>query len=332
MTTFNSDSEPQQSKLILGVDGGGTKTVASIAVANPSTGELQVLGTGLSGPGNPRSVGFDRAYANILNAISQAIELSKPIPNLRVEVGCISLAGAGRSEEQRKVREWFRSQDLVNHVLITDDIEPIRYAPRRETNPNPELWQNCVTLIAGTGSIAKLYLAQGDIYRAGGWGYLLGDEGSGFAIGLEALKRICQDTDEGRSLSPVQTEILSRLNLSQPAELVGFAYSGDLPRPQISSLASEVLAFVDSDMDAKAIAFQAIGAWATLIRQLLGRAPERNLAYGLAIGGGIATHHPWMVEELVKLLRESNVAPQSVSIVKNPVMGALQIARENLIG
>src|SRR5205823_15045021 len=128
-----------------------------------------VLGRGQAGSGNPRAAGFDAAQTNIASAIDAAFADAK-LPLTTAAAACFGLAGAGREIEQQRIASWAEKHGIAQNVRVTGDAEPILAAA------SPE---NCgVALICGTGSLAWGRNRAGVIARAGGWGYLLGDEGS----------------------------------------------------------------------------------------------------------------------------------------------------------
>jgi N-acetylglucosamine kinase-like BadF-type ATPase len=129
---------------IIGVDGGGTKTVAWIAPLDDDMNSV-VLGRGQSGPGNPRAVGFEVAQANIAAAIEAAFADAK-LPSQTAATACFGLAGAGRAIEQQRIVAWGQQRGIARSVAVTGDAEPILAAA------SPD---NCgIALICGTGSLA----------------------------------------------------------------------------------------------------------------------------------------------------------------------------------
>ncbi|XZE36221.1 N-acetylglucosamine kinase [Pirellulaceae bacterium SH501] len=346
-------SSGQTPLLLLGVDGGGTKTSAwilpvdhpfrSLHAVSSHRAESEVavpalLGTGTAGPGNPRSVGFDAACANIEAAIHGALtDLQRRsgfgFSRDQIAATCVGLAGAGRTEEQEKIAAHLRNLGLIGRLKVTDDIEPIRWAAGVEMESPSERANAWVTLIAGTGSIARWEQVAPDgkhpILRAGGWGYLLGDEGSGYAIGLDALKQACREFDSGRAESPLTMAILDRLELDSPQSLVGWIYQTPIPRKQVADLAPLVIEARRSNPAADSIVRSAVRSWCELVSHVVIRG-GREHAYSLAIAGGIPNHCPELVDELADQLRLGQMPPESIHIVQNPVVGCVALAHQLL--
>ena len=327
----------KQLKQVLAVDGGGSKTIAWIANVRSSSGrcsvELEVIGRGQAGPGNPRSVGFEVALANIDLAVTSALEQAS-MGSSSIVVACLSLAGAGRREEQNRVRVWADDRRLANQTIVIDDVEPLRLAAMYEQVLSPSVaastWAQSVTLVVGTGSIACGRNGQYRSARVGGWGYLLGDEGSGFAIGMAGLRAICHSHDRGEAATPIQSALLKQLGLSTPTELVGFVYKTPLPRAQIAELSGIVLTHADQDPVAGKILADSIDAMVHLVTDTVRRLELAHLSYSLALSGGILSNHSNIVDRLLIELERRQLAPSVTHLVREPIHGPLLMAAQML--
>lgn len=335
---MTQDTKPQY-KRILGIDGGGSKTIAWIADVVPSTGlqkfDLKVLGRGHAGPSNPRSVGFDAAFANFETAISMARGQMLDISarnGAAIDTACLSLAGAGRKEEQDRIRQWADSNGLAEQTIVIDDVEPLRFAAMYEQaqvgDSNPVCWDNCITLVVGTGSIACGRNGERLSIRAGGWGYLLGDEGSGFSIGLLGLQALCKAHDRAEATTAFQKAMLQRIGLSTPTELVPFIYQTPLPRAQVAELSEVVVGHAATDITAEKILSDSIQAMAELVTTAAQRLELEHRSYSLALSGGVVSNHPTVVARLMHALELHQLAPLAHHIVREPIYGALSMARQ----
>ena len=144
--------------IIIGVDGGGTKTIAWLAPLGDDTNTI-VLGRGQAGPGNPRAAGFDAAQANIAAAIEAAFADAK-LPRIAAAAACFGLAGAGREIEQGRIASWAGQQSIAHTVRVTGDAEPILAAASPDNVG--------IVLICVTGSLAWGRNRAGEIARAAG--------------------------------------------------------------------------------------------------------------------------------------------------------------------
>jgi N-acetylglucosamine kinase-like BadF-type ATPase len=172
--------------LVLGIDGGGTKTTALVADERGN-----VLAQRQGQATNPNVVGPEAAAKTIHQLVTLCCDDVRCEPP---ELGSlvVGLAGVGREPDRKRMRDEVaklfeqEKQALAPLTIETD----ARVALEGAFDGAPG-----VVMIAGTGSIVVGKTARGDIMRVGGWGRLIGDEGSGFAIGREALNLLALQYD-----------------------------------------------------------------------------------------------------------------------------------------
>ena len=295
---------------VIGVDAGGTKTVAWIADA-----ERHLVGSPIaradSGPGNIRSAGFETATANIQTAIR---EVTAGIP-LPVRTLCICGAGAGRRGDQTRLQEWAESLSISDGVLVRTDAEAVLAAVSFD--------RTGVALIAGTGSLAWGRNAVGETHRAGGWGHLLGDEGSAFDIARTALQYVSQMADGRRERTQLLPSILQALKLQDASELVPTIYGTNQSKHQIAMLAGQVFkCAAEGDANADDII---TGAAESLFRMVATVAERLNLSddYPLAVTGGVLIHQDAFRQRLLNMFHRSG---EAATLVEQPVEGAVALA------
>jgi N-acetylmuramic acid 6-phosphate etherase len=299
--------------LVIGIDGGGTHTIALLASAN------EILGRGEAGPSNIQSVGVPRALAALDSAIDKAFAAAQ---RQRVSVGsiCLGLAGADRPQEKALIREWVAQRHVADWCDTTNDGALLLAAG------TPDLWG--VAAVAGTGSIAVARAADGRVARSGGWGYLLGDEGSGYAIAMAGLNAACKSADGRLEPTGLLPRLLTEMNLKQPQELIPAVYRGGWDRSAIAGLAPVVIsAAAEGDATADHIVrnqarqlAQTIVAAARLLSL-----PSRGLP--LALSGGALVGSAYYSSAVLDALRELGVEPDPVTTVADPATGAVRIAR-----
>lgn len=303
--------------LVLGVDAGGTKTEAMLGSADGS-GLAPPAGTGRAGPGNLRAVGYDIATQQILKAVDAAFQ-DAGVTRQKVQVLCLCVAGAGRPSEREQLREWAEAQHLATSIVITTDAEPLLAV----ASPSGV----GIALISGTGSLAWGRNSSGVTARAGGWGYLFGDEGSGYAIALAGLRAVAHAAD-GRSPATALTDrMLTCLNVNEPSELIPRIYGGNFSRQQIAAFAPAVFEAAADDLTARQIIEDAAHQLAHMVTTLADRLNFHDRNYPLAITGGVLVHQPQFREAI---LNQLNRSPGSTSIVPQPALGALAIARSRV--
>jgi N-acetylglucosamine kinase-like BadF-type ATPase len=301
--------------LLLGLDGGGTKTAAWLAPLEDATNTV-VLGRGQAGPGNPRAAGFETAEANILAAIDAAFQNAN-LTRQPVAAACFGLAGAGRSVEQQRITAWAHDQRIAEKILVTGDAEPVLAAASPDSTG--------IALICGTGSLAWGRNAAGQTARAGGWGYLLGDEGSAYWIAKAGLAAAMRAADGRGAATALLNLFQEELKAKDAGEIVARIYAPDMSRERIASLASVVFAASDSDVQARQILCDATRELAQMVITLAARL-QLPANHTLAMTGGLFINQRLPREGLlVELQRTGDHA--STTLVPDPVRGAVALAR-----
>jgi len=300
--------------LVLGIDGGGTKTVAWLA----RPGERQpteVVGRGRAGPGNLRAAGAAAALQALARAVDAAFA-DAGLTASRVRSACLGLAGADRAEEHALVQAWARQRDLAERVRIVHDALPVLYGGTPE---------GCgIALISGTGSFAFGRNAAGQTARCGGWGYLIGDEGSGYAIALAGLQAAARAIDGRGPRTLLLPDFLQSLGLQGPEELVPALYAGPIDRSRIAEQAHVVFtAAAQRDAVAMQIINRAAADLAELVTVLAERLQLSRGALRLALAGGVLLHQQSF---RAGVLAAAGVEADRAAIVPEPVAGAVLLA------
>lgn len=259
---------------VIGVDGGGTKTLGLIA--DEKGKELARTEVGSSNiHSNPKEV----VKKNLHQLISELLKKS----NLsKDDVGaiCLGLAGAGREKERGMIRE------MVKEALPKSNIFPVTDALIALIGGTLKPFG--IIVIAGTGSIALGINQAGEEGRAGGWGHILGDEGSGYMISLKALRAICRAHDGRTKPTSLKELILKHLNREKPEDLIMWTRDIKADKATIGALSPLVVqAFNEGDEVARQIleeesAELALAANATLTKLFKPGDKEAEIV----VGGG----------------------------------------------
>lgn len=210
----------------IGIDGGGTNL--RVAVLDQS---LNVLGQSLRGTANPNAVGRDTAVALIQEAMREAIQSAGVNAEQIAGVG-IGVAGAPVDRDEAWLRGIVTSVTPKAHIFPSSDHEIALVAALGE--------RYGLLILSGTGSNVYAVNREGQSAQVGGWGYLLGDEGSGYWIGMQALKAMVHHADGSGHGTRLTDEILTRLGLDHPKNLIAWIYQSNRHR-DIAGLASVVL-------------------------------------------------------------------------------------------
>lgn len=295
--------------IILGVDGGGSRTLALVADAAGT-----ILGAGEAGSCNHQSVGFAAATEAIQVAKRAALARAALAPDTRLAAACLGLAGAGRPEDQARFMEWARARVLARRCLIVNDAELVLAAGA------PEGWG--VALISGTGSFCWARAPNGRTARAGGWGYLLGDEGSGYDLAIQALRAAAQTADGRAQAQQLLRAILDYWGLDEPARLIRHIYRPEMTRAEIARLSEVVLKLADArDAEALKIVNQAAAELGKLVTVVARKLELQNPS--LAFAGGLLGASQHLRAAIVSNL---DVAFRSLTYVDDPARGALVLA------
>jgi len=212
----------------LGVDGGGTKTVAVLVDGDGA--EVARL----SGPSATLHANPERAVRATLKALVKDLCAAAGIRPRRIQAACLGMAGCD-SDPEREVYRAILGPMLAPEAPVTpvnDAIIAMRAILGRLEG---------IVLIAGTGSICVGRNRRGKQARAGGWGYLLGDEGSGYRIGLDALKAHLAHVDGRGPATTLSRRLTRHFSLKQPRDLLAHVYGPSASRPAIADLAGMVI-------------------------------------------------------------------------------------------
>jgi len=198
---------------VLGVDGGGSAT-RSVIIST----EGEVLATAEAGPSNPITIGAERALANILEAVDEASARCGVHEFLASRLG---VAGTDRSRLRQELLDGMRPS-FGDTAIVSDAASALAGG----TGCRPG-----VVVIAGTGSIAYGENRLGETARAGGWGWRLGDEGSGYTIGLKAILTALRAQDGRGPETVLKQKIVSHLGLGRLEDIIDWVYEpGREPR------------------------------------------------------------------------------------------------------
>ncbi len=292
----------------LGIDGGGSKTTAAVG------DDSKLLASAAAGPCNMTRVPQAEARANLHAAIRQACAAAGISPAHIAEV-CLGIAGASSPAISAAARS-FVAELVPAEIEISGDMV-IALESAFAGGPG-------VVVIAGTGSIAFGRNPAGQTARAGGWGYAISDEGSGYCIGRAAVSAAARAQDRNQG-SPLAAAIVRRWRVASLEEAVRVANGS--PPPDFSELFPAVLETATAgDRLAEDILYSAGGELAALAATVLGRLwPAGNAP--VALCGGVFRHSSQVRESFKQTLRSLCPAAEVKQEIAEPVQGALWLAR-----
>src|SRR3954463_8553568 len=210
-------------KILIGADVGGTKTAVAVSEDDKIVGRAD-------GPGAAVRPGRALASAGtIVEVVRRALSAAGRLTGDTLVVGA---AGAGRDPERDELRIALRNENLATSVVVTTDIE-IALAAAFSDGPG-------IVVSAGTGSVAVGRDRAGKRHRMGGYGWQMGDEGSGYAIGRAALGAVSRAIDGRSPKTALSEKVLGATRSSDFDALIRWA-AGASPA-EVAALAPHVLA------------------------------------------------------------------------------------------
>lgn len=217
---------------ILGVDGGGTKTTVVVTdIKGNSIAESE------SGSSNYKSVGMEIVRENISIAILKAIKKVNSFKKFTFKGACFGLSGNDFSEDRKIYRKIIFTGKIKNYLnpsktIICNDTR-IGLAAGSGS-------KNGIIIISGTGSNCYGINEKGEEAKVNGWDYILADEGSGYEIGLKALKALIRSYDGRGENTLLLKTILEDLKIKNVTELIKWAYSSSFLKEKIAAVAKTV--------------------------------------------------------------------------------------------
>lgn len=308
-------------RLILGVDGGGSKTAARIAAID-ADGSLRQLGEGFGGPSNVRAVGEAHAEINLDVAIDAA-HREAGTADANIEYAVLGLAGSSLPDVKSFIANWAEHRKLAAQVDIVHDADPVLAVAVPDGRG--------IALIVGTGSVAIGADGSGEKSVTGGWGHWFGDTGSGFDLGRRALAAVADAVDGVGPDTGLVTEILRRLRTDNPREILQKLGMAADVRREIAALAPTLLKVASGGDDvALGIVQDAADATARLVQATVKKL-DLDADTPLAVAGGIVCANEMYRATLLASVRELGATPTKVVIVDQPVEGCLLMARDRLL-
>ena len=293
------------SRVLIGADVGGSKTAVAVSV----DGEIVARE---EGPG--AAVRPGRALVSAAVIADVARRALSAAGRIRGDVLVVGAAGAGRAAEQEELQASLRAEGMAESVVVTTDIA---IALEGAFGDGPG-----IVVSAGTGSVAVGRDAAGTLHRMGGYGWQMGDEGSGYAIGRAALGAVSRASD-GRSPETQLTDrVLQATRSADFDALVRWAASAG--PAEVASLAPAILEVAArGDVVAQGIADYAARELSQLALQLVPRLGGTGRVRVVVTGGLLGNAH--LRRAVVGKLAE-DAALEPIDAPVDAALGALRIA------
>lgn len=296
--------------VVLGLDGGGTKTACALV-----NEEGRLLGAALAGPSNLQNEGPASSALAISAAVRGALEAAGIGPD-GIAACCLGLGGLDTPRDLETYRAIAtEAVGVHDHLRLENDVF-IGLASGTWGGPG-------VAVVAGTGSIAGGRGEDGKRVRAGGWGYLISDEGSAFAAGREAVAAALRAHDGIGPPTALLGALLQRFGVPAVPAMVQAIYAHPRPQALLASIAPLLDDVASRDEEAAAIL---AGCGRSLAR--LGLAVARQLSLHppvavVAVGGMYSSR--FVLDAFMQEITDNLVARICLPAC-DPVAGALALA------
>jgi N-acetylglucosamine kinase-like BadF-type ATPase len=296
---------------VTGWDGGGTKT-AVVYMDMDGT----VLGRAVFGPLNPNGASYEQVAATVREAIAGMKNMNGGLS------GCVCLqvgfAGASNPSGRKLLEDAIRKEGFLGKLRLNGDHETMLYGA---------VGREGAVLISGTGSVALGRNSKGETCRCGGWGYLIGDEGSGYAIGRDILAAVAKANDGCGPKTCLTEQVFKTLNISGMGELIRFVYDPNSDKARIASLAPLLSEALErGDETAKAIAGRAAEELVLLAATVISRL---SLETGsIAFTGSILTQMTAVRQKVETDLKERYPSLSCIQPKQDAAIGAAAMALE----
>ena len=299
-----AETQTFQRPFLLGIEGGGTRTTALLADARGR--EIQ---RAIFGPGNVRLLD-DRALGRLLRQVAKQFESPDAIG--------LGLAGARHPKDRARVQTAVLKIWKATPCKVTHDLEIAL------TGSGPQ--KTAVLVLSGTGSCCFGKTSDGRTAKMGGWGHILGDKGSGFEIGLRALKAVVFYFDRDGTWSRLGESLLTATGTNEPDDLIDWVASAD--KHAVAALAPEVFAAAKKrDRIARDILEGAAGMLAKDAVNCARKLAQKNKPVHFVLAGGVLRGQPAFARKVSQSIRER--WPQAtVQVQKHDgVWGAIELAK-----
>jgi glucosamine kinase len=304
--------------IVVGIDGGGSKTRAMVADEHGGT-----IGD-VVGPASAVRPGHVEESAEVIAAVVRDALASCEMTHVVPRVLCVGVAGVGRENERQELWQALASREIAEEVVIHSDFS-VALDDAFGDGPG-------VLLISGTGSVAMGRGPTGITARVGGWGPAFGDEGSGAWIGRKALSVVAAASDGREPETALTGAILTAAQVNEVSELIPWAASAT--PSTLATLAPVVLSVAESgDLRANAVVSLAVEELSLHVRALARKLfVDERATVPLALSGGMLQRGSTLRKRLEHRLKTAvpgaQVSTEEVIPARGAVRGALRFLGE----
>jgi N-acetylglucosamine kinase-like BadF-type ATPase len=301
---------------VLGIDVGGSKTVCQLADNDERIiAEAREEGANLQGVG-------ELALEKVLHSVMEKTLAGTGVIPSTI---CLGIAGVDRATDAAVVRSIMSRIGHKARILVVNDALIALQAGVGDAAG--------IVIVSGTGSIAYGRNDQGEAARAGGWGYVLGDEGSGYWIGRLALRAVVRHADGRGRVTSLTPRLLGHFGVTRATELIHKVYHEEINPKSIAAVAKYVqLARDEGDMVATGILNRAADELMTAATAVMARLGLGERDFTFVLAGGMFHAVPWLCDQMQLLLPGLAKQSQVIRLNHEPALGAVRLALAELKG
>jgi N-acetylglucosamine kinase-like BadF-type ATPase len=303
-------------KCVIGIDGGGTKTLLRITDL-----EGRVLTEQTGGLSNICASDRKTVEDNLRDLLNRSL---KELPsNREIAAVCIGSAGVVAKENVLFFKEFLKEMTECGNVIVYTDAYVALFA-NLESKPG-------VSVTAGTGSICCGKNRQGVFYRVGGWGHLFSDEGSAYAIAIDALKEIVKSHDGREKPTRMTEKMLTVTGAKTVDEIVSLIYMDYKDKTSIAGLSKIVDdACAEGDEAAKRVLEKAAMDLAAMCQATIRNLSLENDEITVVLNGGVFKNSRVVRSEFTRLIKEKYPNAVVSDPLRDAAWGAIYLALESL--
>lgn len=295
--------------LLIGIDGGGTKTQGYVidekgnVLGKTQTGSLNIHSQ------NPEKI--KEHFSTLINELCKQADS----PLNEIDLISVGVAGIGRERDCKSFQEMIFDEEIVSKLYVTTDIKAALVGAHGE--------EKGIFVLSGTGSIAYGMDGSGNEYRVGGWGHILGDEGSGYDIGRKALASVAKMMDDREQNTTLKEKIFQHFNVKTTEEFVTYVYHPTRTKADIACVVPIVHeCSLYNDPVCHKILVEAVDELVAMTVVLIEKI-EKEEIYSVSMGGGIFNNIQWVYEAFSRKLKDEITNVKIHKPKLSPEIGAI---------
>ncbi len=296
----------------IGIDGGGTKSEYTLMDEN-----YKLIASCQSGATNINSSGYDHVFGNIEAGLNKLLEDAK-LDKTDIDYLCLGSAGVDRESDKTNYNKILDTLEIKDYLVVNDSDVALSAGTKGKPG---------IIVIAGTGSI--VYGVNGDkTGRVGGWGHLIGDEGSAYSIAEAGIRKAIQHIDGYGKKTVLADALVKAIGGTSVEDFIEFIYVREFNKDRIANLSQVVdKAANEGDSVSKEILLNSSVELFNQVDALIGKLFEQDETIRLVFNGSVIKKSNIFRTNFLELLNDkySNVEVNDLSVSAS--IGAVYLAK-----